>query len=381
MDLILGIIFGLLVLGLLVLVHEGGHAWAARHSGVVVEEFAIGFPPTIASKKSKSGINFKLNSVPLGGYVKLQGEHDSASKKGDYGAASLWSKTKILFAGVMMNLLLAVILFTITAWIGMPELIPNQFQVASDSRVVTGPVRLDYVAENSPAARAGLEFDDQIVQINDLKITNPNQIGQQTEANKGQVIKLTFLRDGQERTEEIQLNADRANGQGYLGTAQSQVKHSYSTWSAPVVGVGTTVQLMAETYKSLGGLLVNSVTGFFQRFSPDQTTKQIGADKLAQASNSVAGPIGILGVIFPALIGADFSFILAFIAVISLSLAAMNTLPIPALDGGRWLVTMLFRLAKKPLTKEREENIQVVGVVMILALTLIVTISDITKFF
>ncbi len=381
MNLILGIIFGLLVLGVLVLVHEGGHAIAAKRNGVVVEEFAIGFPPTIVSKKSKSGIDFKLNWLPLGGYVKLQGEHDSASKKGDYGKANLWAKTKILFAGIAMNLLLAVILFTITAWIGMPEMIANQFQVASDSRTVISPVEVVHVAKDSPADKAGLQVEDQIIKINDTEITLTDQVSELAEANRGKDVAVVYRRDGEQSSRNIRLNAKRVDDQGYLGTAQSQSKHFYSTWSAPIVGLGTTAQLVGETYKGLGGLLVNSVTGFVQRFSFNQQTKQVGKQKLSQASDSVAGPIGILGVIFPALIGADFGFILAFIAIISVSLAAMNALPIPALDGGRWFVTMLFRLAKKPLTKETEENIQAAGMIAILALAVVITVSDITKFF
>ena len=100
MDLLLGIIVGLIILVFLVVVHELGHGIIARRNGVVVEEFGIGFPPKAWAKKIKKSILgknvlFTLNWLPLGGFVKLQGENDAASRKGDYGAASFWVKTKI----------------------------------------------------------------------------------------------------------------------------------------------------------------------------------------------------------------------------------------------------------------------------------------------
>ena len=110
MNLIIGIIVGLIVLTILVALHELGHALAAKHNGVKLEEFGIGFPPNVWSFKTKTnkvfpkGTKVSINWIPLGGFVKLQGEHDSDNKKGDYGKATFWGKTQILFAGVMMNL-------------------------------------------------------------------------------------------------------------------------------------------------------------------------------------------------------------------------------------------------------------------------------------
>ena len=112
LNFVLSVAIGLFVLVILVVLHELGHAVAARRNGVVVEEFGIGFPPRAWAKKLKNGVLFSLNWLPLGGFVKLQGENDSATKKGDYGAASMWAKTKILLAGVLANWVTAVILFT-----------------------------------------------------------------------------------------------------------------------------------------------------------------------------------------------------------------------------------------------------------------------------
>src|SRR5664279_3659375 len=139
---LVGVIVGLVILVFLVVAHELGHAIVAHRNGVVVEEFGIGFPPRAWAKKLKNGVLFTLNWLPLGGYVKLQGEHDSASKKGDYGAASFWQKTKILLAGVLMNWIVAVLLLTVLAWTGLPKILPDQFTVTGDTTIVKQSVEV-----------------------------------------------------------------------------------------------------------------------------------------------------------------------------------------------------------------------------------------------
>ena len=162
---IIEIFIGLLVLVFLVVIHELGHAYVARKNGVVVEEFGIGLPPAIKKKKLKNGMNLSFNWLPIGGFVKLQGEHESANKKGDYGSANYWQKTKILFAGVIANWLLAIVLLTILALVGMPKITSNQFMVKGDSKIVYSPVRIASLAENGPAERAGLKSGDEIVEF------------------------------------------------------------------------------------------------------------------------------------------------------------------------------------------------------------------------
>src|SRR5579884_2711868 len=120
---ILLLIIGLLLFVGLVVVHEFGHLLAARRNGVIVEEFGIGFPPTAWSKKLKNGILLSLNWLPLGGFVRLKGEHDADRQKGSYGRASLKTKTKIMLAGVGMNLIAAFVIFMVLAWVGMPKLV------------------------------------------------------------------------------------------------------------------------------------------------------------------------------------------------------------------------------------------------------------------
>lgn len=377
--LVLEIIGGLLILVFLVVVHELGHAIAARRNGVVVEEFGIGFPPRAWAKKLKSGVLFTLNWLPIGGFVKLQGEHDSASSKGDYGAASFWQKTKILLAGVFINWIVAAILLTILAFVGLPKILPNQFVIASDSSTVQKPIELVSVVKDSPAARAGLQPGDQIIRFAGEPVRELGSLGKESAAHKGETVEIIYSRKNVEHSTEATLRSN--DDQGYLGVTSAQRQYMRATWSAPVVGVVLTGQLTVATLQGLGGLVANLAQGIALQFSPDHATKQQANAALKEAGNSVAGPVGILGTIFPQAEQAGLSQVVLLTAVISLTLAVMNILPIPALDGGRWFTMAIFRILNKPLTKEREETIQATGFLVLMALIVIVTVVDVTKLF
>ena len=377
--LVLEIIGGLLILVFLVVVHELGHAIAARRNDVVVEEFGIGFPPRAWGKKLKNGVLLSLNWLPIGGFVKLQGEHDSASTPGDYGAASFWQKTKILLAGVFINWIVAAVLLTILAWAGLPTIIPNQFSVPGDTVTVKQPVELVSVVKGSPAERAGLKSGDHIIRFAGEPVDALNSLGQQSAAHKGQTVEIIYDRNNVEHNTQATL---RTNGdEGYLGVTSAQRQYMRASWSAPVVGVALTGQLTVATFQGLGGLVSNLAQGIVLQFSPDHATKQKAHAALATAGNSVAGPVGILGTIFPAAEQAGLGSVVLLTAVISLTLAVMNVLPIPALDGGRWYTMAIFRIIKKPLTKEREEAIQATGFMVLMALIVIVTVLDVGKLF
>lgn len=377
--LILGIIIGLIVLVLLVTVHELGHAIVAKRNGVVVEEFGIGFPPKAWGKKLKNGVLFTLNWLPLGGFVKLQGENDSASKKGDYGAATFWQKTKILFAGVVVNWLVAVLLLTALAWTsGIPKILPNQYSVPGDTTVTTSPVVVASVVKDYPAAEAGLEQGDKILTFNGEPIESTQELIKVSRESKGETVPVVYERDGKQATVDVAL---RDSGVAVFGASLGQQEFIHATWSAPVVGAVTTAQFTWATLEGLGQLLYNFVTGLFGQLNFSEQAREQATERLNEAGASVAGPVGILGVIFPAASEAGFSQIVFLAAIISLTLAVMNALPIPALDGGRWFVTALFKVLKKPLTKEREERIHGTGFMVLMVLIVIITIADVTKLF
>lgn len=381
MELVFGIVVGLLILVFLVTVHELGHAIIARRNGVVVEEFGIGFPPRAWAKKLKNGVLFTLNWLPLGGFVKLQGEHDAADKKGDYGAASFWQKTKILLAGVLTNWLVAAVLLSILAWTGLPKLIPNQFSIPSDTTIVKQPVEVAAITKDSPAAGAGLKIGDQIVRFAGEPVPSPASLTQQTKKHKGGPVEIIYSRGGVESSVHITLRADNDNGQGYLGVGSGQREQLQASWSAPIVGVVTTGQFTLVTLQGLGNLVGDMAKGIVLQFSSDKSTRDQAHQDLQTAGDSVAGPIGILGTIFPAAEQAGLTQLVFLSAIISLTLAVMNVLPIPALDGGRWFTMAAFRLLKKPLTKEREERIQGTGFLVLMLLVAIITVADVTKLF
>ena len=381
MDILIGVIVGLIILVFLVVVHELGHAIVARRNGVVVEEFGIGFPPRAWAKKLKNGILFSLNWLPLGGFVKLQGEHDAARSKGDYGAATFWQKTKILLAGVVINWLVAAILLTILALTGLPKILPNQFSIASDTTTLRQPVEIGSVVAGSPADKAGLKVGDQILRFDGERVPSAQSLNRQTEANSGETVQLIYSRGGTETTATVELLENPEEGEGYLGVASGQRELIQATWSAPIVGVATTAQFTWVTLQGLGDLVANLFTGTIFQLSPDEQARQQADKDLEAASTSVAGPVGILGTIFPQAQQAGLTQLTFLTAIISLTLAVMNFLPIPALDGGRWFTMAIFRLLKKPLTKEREETIQATGFLVLMALIILVTFGDITKLF
>ncbi len=376
--LILGIIIGLIVLVLLVSLHELGHAIVARRNGVVVEEFGIGFPPRAYKMKLKNGILFTLNWWPLGGFVKLQGENDSASNKGDYGAATFWQKTKILLAGVVVNWLTAVILLTILTFFGLPKIIPDQFSIASDTTVVSTPVQIGQVTDGYPAQKAGLESGDKIISFDGVEVTGTQQFVDLTKENKGQTVPVVYERKGVEKATQVTLrDADSA----VFGSTLGQQDYIKATWSAPIVGVVTTAQYTWATFQGLGNLVSNFFGGLIGQLSTNEQTRQDATAKLDEAGASVAGPVGILGVIFPAASESGIGQLVFLAAIISLTLAVMNALPIPSLDGGRWFVTAIFKLFKKPLTKEREESIHGTGFAVMMVLFLVITVADVFKLF
>jgi regulator of sigma E protease len=379
MELVFGIIVGLLILVFLVVVHELGHAIAARRNGVVVEEFGIGFPPRAWKKKLKNGVLFTINWLPLGGFVKLKGEHDAADKKGDYGAATYWQKTRILLAGVTINWLVAAGILTVLAWVGLPKVLPDQFSIPGDTTIVRQPVELTVIAKDSPAEKAGLKVGDKIVRFAGEPVPTAEMLADQTKAKKGQEVEVIYSRKGVEGSTKVALRDGEKPAQGYLGVGSGQREQIQTSWSAPIVGVVTTAQFTGATLAGLGDVVANLVKGIVLQIHPDQTVRQEAGASLQSVGNSVAGPIGILGVVFPAAEQAG-AIQLAFLtAIISLTLAVMNVLPIPALDGGRWFIMTIFRILKKPLSKEREERIQATGFMVLMILVVLVTIADVGK--
>ena len=150
------------------IVHELGHFLVAERNGVRAEEFGLGVPPRLWGRKLKSGLLLSVNLLPIGGFVKLRGEHDADTEPGTFGSATTWVKTKIMLAGVTMNLAVALTSgfhMHVLAWIGMPQLVNNQFTIARDSHVIADQVLIGLVEKDSPAQQAGLRVRDRLEAI------------------------------------------------------------------------------------------------------------------------------------------------------------------------------------------------------------------------
>jgi regulator of sigma E protease len=383
MELLLGLVVGILMLTALVVAHELGHAVVARRNGVKVEEFGVGFPPKAWAKtvkKSFLGKNvvYSANWLPLGGFVKLQGEHDEDDgKKGDFGGASFWAKTKIMLAGVLVNWLVAIVLLTGLALVGIPKIVDNQFTVATDAYVTAETPTVNFVDADSPAAKAGLQLSDKIISVAGETLTGADQLPVLTEKYRGKQVVITYERDGQRHDAHATLRESREGNKGYLGASVYQRESYRATWSAPIVGVGLTAQLSWLTLQGVGDMAANFVTGLVQKF--DASQQQAANEKIDKASNSVAGPVGLLGVIMPNLVTQGLQYVVLITAVISLSLAVLNTLPVPGLDGGRWFLIALFKVLRRPLTQQTEERIVGAGMMFLFGLIILITIADVGK--
>lgn len=369
-------IIGIILFIGLVLVHEWGHYIVARRNGVEVEEFGLFFPPRAKVLTVRNGTKYTLNWLPLGGFVKMKGENDADTRKGTFGAASTWSKTKILLAGVAMNLVVAFVMFTILAWVGMPKMVDNQFTIASDTKVVQNDILAAYIDESSPAAKAGIERGDTLLAIGRdashmQTLVNATDLPKVTEKYAGEKVLVQYQRDGAQHEATIQLRGSdeveksRQTDQpkGYLGVVPTEYTLQRSTWSAPVVGAGLIGQFTALTMQGLGSIVANLVHG-----------------DAAKASEQVSGPVGIFVILKDGTLF-GFEFVLFIIAIISLSLAIMNALPIPALDGGRLAVMLVARALKRPLTKDVEDAVHGIGFLLLIGLIILISVVDVRRFF
>ena len=388
---ILLLIIGMLLFIGLVVVHEYGHFIVARRNGVEVEEFGIFFPPRIFKRKTKAGWLFSINLLPLGGFVKLKGEHDSDTEPGTFGAASLWVKSKIMAAGVVMNLLTALFIFTILALIGMPKLpIDNQYTVKRDTQLVSQKVLISYVEPGSPADKAGLKQLDELESValpgySPVSVNSSSKLPSITKQFAGKTVDIYYHRNGHEQKTRTTLLSPQAvaaskktnHPKAYLGIVPTEYSLQRSTWSAPIVAVGFSAQVTALTFQGLGhalgglgSLIAGAATG-------NTTARQNGQES---ASSQVSGPVGIFVILKDgSLLG--YQYMLLIIAIISLTLAIMNILPIPALDGGRLWITLAARGLHRPLSAKKEEMINAIGFLVLIGLIILITVVDVHRFF
>ncbi len=373
----------------LIITHELGHFLVARRNGVVVEEFGIFFPPRLYKRVTKKGWLFSINLLPLGGFVKMKGEHDTDVEPGSFGAASTWSKTKIMIAGVMVNLITGIFLLTILAWLGMPQIVPNQFDIKGASHVSRQEVLVYSVQKGSPAQKIGLKAENEIVALgrpgHPTTINSISDLQTVTKQYAGQRVEIVYRNNGNQRVKFATLQtqtivastANTKNPKGYLGVSLvSLTIKKYSWWSAPVEALGLTWQVIKLTFVGLGHALAGLGKIIAGIVTGNNVARQHG-QKIA--SSQVAGPIGIFVILKDGSV-LGYQYMLFIISIVALTLAIMNFLPIPALDGGRMWLMLISRAFGMPLTASFEELVNAIGMIVLLVLVALVTLVDVHRF-
>ncbi len=293
-------------------------------------------------------------------------------------------------AGVVMNLITALVILTFVALVGMPKLIDNQFTVKGDTAVTRQDVLAGYIAPGSPAAKAGLQSKDALRSIQEpgyspVSIDKSTSLARLTKIFAGKTVYIFYERDGQDARTTVKLNSAESvasslktdHPKGYLGVVPSDYVLRRSTWSAPIVAVGFSAQITALTFQGLGhalGGLGSLIAGFV---TGNTHARQNGQ---TNASSQVSGPVGIFEILKSgSTLG--YQYMLLIIGIISLTLAIMNILPIPALDGGRLWITLVSRAIKRPLSAKTEEIVNLTGFVALISLVILITIVDVKRFF
>lgn len=385
---LLTIVIFILVLSVLVFAHEFGHFFTARRFGVKAEEFGFGFPPRgIGVYKNKHGkwrlvygnksvesletsedkniqvaeksTVYSLNWLPLGGFVKIKGENgEGENDKDSFAYQKIWKRIIILAAGVIMNVILAWALFSLGYMIGLPQ----STDTVSKNAIVSSPeVIVAQVLPKSPALAAGLKEGDAILRINNEVVATEKELQDAIAKNNGQVTNVLIKRGSVEQALSVTpllTDGDRAT----IGVAIfSAGLVRYPFFSAIWEGAKTTGWMIKEIFSAFGGLLANLFQGH-------------------QVGDQFAGPVGIANITGQAA-RLGFSYLLQFVALLSLNLAIINILPLPALDGGRILFLLIEKVKGKPVKKEIEAAIHNIGFLLLIALIIFITYRDIIKLF
>lgn len=352
------------LLSLLILIHEAGHFMAARRAGVTVEEFGIGLPPRVRTLFTSRGTQFSLNWVPFGGFVRLKGETAitaaERNQPGCFHRASFGAKVLILSAGVTMNFLLAFLLltfgFSMGRWIPT-YLTLSDMQAHADRgiiRMMPG-VLVEKVLSGGAAAVAGVPEQSILLKVDGIPVTAAEQVGE-IQAKKRHVTYT--IRTGETYTLTLK--------DGKAGVVISTYPRELS---APLRGIGISMLLALRETKIM---TVQTMLGIRALFS-----------SLAQTGRVPEGITGIVGIaqLTYTSVQAGFMTYLRLVALLSLSLAILNVLPFPALDGGRLLFILVEAVTRRPLNRRFEAFSNALGFSVLIALILLITFYDIIRLF
>lgn len=345
------------VLAVLVLVHELGHYLAARFFGIEVEEFGIGFPPRAWSVKKGKTV-WSINWTPLGGFVKIKGEDDpKITGPGTFSHKPASVRAVVIVAGVVMNLLLASALFSVGFMAGVSQPLEG---LPGNARIRDPRVQVIEILPGSAAAEAGFEAGDIISSIDGRSFSKIDDIQAYVNGAEGPVD--VALRRGKEEVDvTLAPRLDEESGKKIMGVALVESAIVSFPWYVAIPrGIYATGFYLKEIVLSLVDLL----KGLFVGQKP-------GVE--------FSGPVGI-AVLTGRAARLGFTFLLQFAALLSVNLAVINVLPIPALDGGRLLFIIIEKIRGRSVRPMVEAVVHRIAFFLLLGLVVLVTIHDLGRY-
>ncbi|TSC73018.1 MAG: regulator of sigma E protease [Parcubacteria group bacterium Gr01-1014_38] len=348
---ILAFLFLLLVL---IMVHESGHALLARLMGVRVEEFGFGFPPRLTARRVGDTV-YSVNALPIGGFVRLTGEDDAdADDPRSFAIQPRTRRALIVAGGIIANLVLAVVGFTLVAGFGVDVPLAGAERPVSNRRVEVVEI------QDTPVLRAAdIQPRDVLVAVNGISVENAADGAEKVRGFTGSSLTLTVARGTETRIVVLAFAPPKAAGQR-VGLALLDVGTARVPWSqAPLEGLRMTGQTVQLTFFGIGRTLREAIVN-------------------RQAPKDLAGPVGI-ATITGAVAKRGFVPLLDLMGILSVNLALVNALPIPALDGGRLLFLLLDALGIRTLRGRPERLAHTIGFIVLLALLAFITFGDIQR--
>lgn len=342
---ILYLLLTLLLLGVLVFLHEGGHFLLARLNGITVNEFAIGMGPKIFSRVSKkSGIRYSIRAFPIGGFVSMAGEDEASDDVNAFCNKNVWRRISTVLAGPVTNILVGFIGMLVLVLLTVPA-----------SNIVA------VFSENATSSECGLQVEDKIIAVNGVKTHTGNEVAYEITYQGDEPLDITVIRNGETIVlEDVSFPKVEESGV-VLGTLDFQF------W-----GVG-------EGEKNFGLIISHT---FWRTYSTAKMVWDSLADLVTGrfGLDAVSGPIGMTELVGSAL-ASGWESLLYLWVIISVNLGVMNLLPLPALDGGRLIFLLWEAVTRKPVNKNVEAYINAAGLLILMAFMLIITFKDIFKLF